>query len=406
MARRQSAVEFSEKEFYLDEFRGRTLLFAVHHDAPVEELRELGTVARDLLANDTRVLVLLGGNAAHGRAALGVLERALGAVSPTEPPPQQPLPGIRLASGKDAPVLALSGDACGAGTATDALLIDLWGILRRSPFFLGLCDGSAPERLVDLAQRIGARLRVHKLVIVDPQGGVRGDGTSQPLSFMDEAVAEQLLRAGEAEWAGLGTRRSMLDAIRNGLLAGIDSVNLCTLGGLARELFTYEGSGTLFTREDYVKVDRLSLDDFAEVEKLLERGQREGYLKPRSADEIARILVSGYGATIGRHHLAGVCSLQTEAYEAAHAGEIVGLYTITRFKSEGVGAKLVACMKAEGARLALRYLFACTTQDRVRQFFERQGFRRIAADEAPPEKWTCYDEARRRALAVYRFDLP
>ena len=405
MARRQSSIEFSEKEFYLDEFRGRTLLFAVHHDAALEELHELAVVARDLIANDTRVLVVLGGAAAHGNAALAVLERSLAAATPS--PPSLPLSTVRLAfARKHAPAVTLSGDACGAGVVSDALLIDVWGVLRRSPFFLGLCDGSPAERLVDLAQRIGARLRVHKLVIVDPRGGVRGEGASQALSFMDEGVAEQLLRAGEAEWAGLGPRRSMLDAIRNALIAGIDSVNLCTLGGLARELFTYEGSGTLFTREDYVKVDRLSLDDFAEVEKLLERGQREGYLKPRSADETARILVSGYGATIGRHHLAGVCSLQTEPYASAGAGEIVGLYTITRFKGEGVGAKLVDCMKAQGAELGLRYLFACTTQDRVGQFFERQGFRRISAEEAPPEKWACYDDARRRAIAVYRFDLP
>ena len=405
MARGPSSIEFSEKEFYLDEFRNRTLIFAVHHDTVAEELGDLGLVMRDLLANDTRVLVLLGGSAARGRAALGVLERALRSGGPPAEP-RLPLSVMRLASAqKDAPVLALSTDACTAATVSDALLIDVWTILRRSPFFLGLCESDAPDRLVELAQRIGARLRVHKLVIVDPQGGVRGDGASPSLSFMDEAVAEQLLQAGEAEWAGLGKRRAMLDAIRHGLLAGINSVNLCTLDGLARELFTYEGSGTLFTREDYVKVDRLSLDDFAEVEKLLERGQREGYLKPRSAEEIGRILISGYGATIGRLHLAGVCSLQTEQYERHRAGEIVGLYTITRFKGEGVGAKLVDCMKAEAGRLALRYLFACTTQDRVGQFFERQGFRRVAAEEAPAAKWACYDDARRRAIAVYRYDL-
>ena len=274
-------------------------------------------------------------------------------------------------------MLALSPEECAAARVTDARLVELWAILRRSAFFLGICDDVAPDRLAELAQGLGARLRVHKLVVVDPLGGVRSDHGSGALSFMDEAVAEHLLQTGEAEWAGLGARRPMLDAIRHGLLAGIDSVNLCTLDGLARELFTYEGSGTLFTREDYVKVDRLSLDDFHEVEKLLERGEREGYLKPRSPDEMARILVSGYGATIGSHRLAGVCSLQTEPYAAAGAGEIVGLYTITRFKTEGVGAKLVDCMKSEGRRSGLRYLFACTTQERAGQFFERQGFRRI-----------------------------
>jgi amino-acid N-acetyltransferase len=195
-----------------------------------------------------------------------------------------------------------------------------------------------------------------------------------------------------------------LAAIRNALVAGIASVNLCTLDGLARELFTYEGSGTLFTREDYCRVAPLALDDFHEVEKLLERGQHEGYLKHRDADEIGRILLSGYGATIGEHHLAGVCALQCDAYVDERAGEIVGLYTITRFKGEGVGVKLVDRMKTEARRLGLAYLFACTTQERVGQFFERQGFRRIGPDDAPAAKWRCYDPARRAAVAVYRFD--
>jgi amino-acid N-acetyltransferase len=193
--------------------------------------------------------------------------------------------------------------------------------------------------------------------------------------------------------------------VRTGLIDGVTAINVCTLEGIARELFTYEGSGTLFTREDYCKVERLSLDDFHEVEKVLERGQREGYLKVRAPAEIAPILFSGYGATIGQHHLAGVCSLQTERYEAEHAGEIVGLYTITRFKGEGVGVKLITCMKSVGRERGLAYLFACTTQERVGQFFERQGFQPITQDEAPPAKWIGYDHARRRGLLCYRYEL-
>ena len=153
-------------------------------------------------------------------------------------------------------------------------------------------------------------------------------------------------------------------------------------------------------------MERLSLDDFHEVAKVLERGQREGYLKTRTPAEIAPILFSGYGATIGQHHLAGVCSLQTERYEDERAGEIVGLYTITRFKGEGVGVKLVDCMKTVGHERGLRYLFACTTQERVGQFFERQGFREIPQSEAPAAKWIGYDAERRRGLLVYRFDYP
>ncbi len=404
MAPRRTAV-FTEKEFYLDEFRGRTLVFAVPHAGPADRLRALGEVARDLLLNDTRVLILLGGPAARERPALRALERPLaGLPSATQVP--LPLPQLRLAQGAGAgPVLSLGAAEIMAPTISDALLVQVWDIVRSTPFFLGLCETDAADQLAGFAARLGARLRVHKLVIADPGGGVQAAIGDRPLSFMDESMTSQLLTAGEAESAGLGPRRALLDAIRTGLVGGISSVNLCTLEGIARELFTYEGSGTLFTREDYCKVERLSLDDFHEVEKVLERGQREGYLKMRTPAEIAPILFSGYGATIGQHHLAGVCALQTERYERERAGEIVGLYTITRFKGEGVGVKLVACMKSEGRERGLAYLFACTTQERVGQFFERQGFRQIPQSEAPPAKWIGYDDERRRGVVVYRYDL-
>jgi len=400
MARRSPPAEFTEKEFYLDEFRGRTLVLAAHHDAAPERLRLLGEVARDLLLNDTRVIVLLGGGAARSRAGLRALDRALAASAAQ---PSLPFIARPLAAAADAPVLTLAAAAVDAPIAAP-LLLDVWRVLRAGPLLVGCCADVGPERLVDFAQRLGARLRVHKLVVVDSDGGVQPPGAASVLSFMDESVMEALLRRGEAESAGLAARRRVLTAIRDALLAGIGSVNLCTLDGLARELFSYEGSGTLFTREDYCRVAPLTLDDYHEVEKLLERGQRDGYLKHRDADEIGRILISGYGATIGEHHLAGVCALQRDAYVAERAGEIVGLYTITRFKGEGVGVKLVDCMKAEARRLGLAYLFACTTQERVGQFFERQGFHRIAADEAPAVKWQCYDPARRTAVAVYRWD--
>ena len=42
MAPKRAAVVFTEKEFYLDEFRGRTLVFAVHHAGSADRLRALG----------------------------------------------------------------------------------------------------------------------------------------------------------------------------------------------------------------------------------------------------------------------------------------------------------------------------------------------------------------------------
>ena len=383
MTARRASSEFTEKEFYLDEFRGRTLMCVARHDGDPRELGLAGEVAADLVANDARLILLLAGGAAREHAVRAALAPALGA---------------RAAAG---PAVVTFG----AGEITRDVLLRVWDALRGGSVLVGLCGDATVAALADFARRLCERLRIHKLVIVDPLGGIKGPTMERQLSFIDESMLEELLRTGQAESEGLGPRRATLEAVRGALVAGIEAVNLCTLPGLARELFTYEGSGTLCTREDYCRVEPLGVDEFHEVEKLLERGQREGYLKARDRGEIAEIMLSGFGATIGLRHLAGVCALRTEPYARVRAGEIVGLYTITRFKGEGVGVKLIARMRREGAARGLAFLFACTTQPRVGDFFERVGFRRIALEEVPPEKWRGYDDDRRRALAAYRLDL-
>jgi len=278
----------------------------------------------------------------------------------------------------------------------------LWGLTRHERLCVllpGAAEGVSefPRPVVALA----AELRVSKLVLLHPGGGLLAAGRA-PLSFVDENVLETLLRQGEAEWSGLGDRRSLLVAVREAIQSGVESVNVCAPEGIADELFTYAGSGTLFTRGDYCHVAPLGIDDFAQAERLLERGQREGLLKHRSPEEMARVLAEGVGASLTGHHLAGVAGLVTAPYVADRCGEIVGLYTITRFKGEGIGERLVNHLVADAERQGLDYVFACTVDSRAQQFFERLGFEPVGAGDVPASKWCGYDPRRRARVAVLR----
>jgi N-acetylglutamate synthase-like GNAT family acetyltransferase len=394
---------FDEKQFYLDEFRGRTLLFAI----PAEDLareadyERLAAVIRALLTNDSRVLMVVScPDESGGEQLLRRLQRRLGRlIFRDDTLPLFPQRGARASAFSQ-----LSPDAFATPAGATAVLTNVWAVLRRGPLCVGIVAGATHTAATVFAQQLGSRLRVHKLILIEPEGGVTSND-GKPLSFMDETMLETLLATGQAEWAGLGARRATFDAIRGALLGGVTAVNLCSLGGVARELFTYEGSGTLFTLQDYCTVQRLGVDDYEEVERLIERGQREGLLKLRTTDEVADMLVHAYGATIGAHHLAGICALTTEAYVAEHAGELVGLYTITRFKGEGVAARLVARVLGDARDAGLAYVFACTTEARAQGFFERQGFRRVSPEDIPVAKWRAYDPQRKAAVAVFRFDL-
>jgi N-acetylglutamate synthase-like GNAT family acetyltransferase len=374
-----------EKDFYLDEFHEKSLLFAIRsvESASEEELTAALEVVRTLLTNETMVLLLIEtpAEAAQQKRLRPWLKQILRLAK---------TPAATLTSLQD-----ISSD--------EELLIHIWVALRDGPLFVGLCPADTKVSFVTYAQQIAVSLRVYKLVFLDKAGGLVT--THKRVSFLNGPVLQELLRPGEAEWAGLGERRSLLEAIHLALAGGVTSVSLCRFAELGRELFTYEGCGTLFTLTDYCHVEKLGIDDFHEVEKLLQRGEREGHLKPRTPLETAQLLLYGYGARLGPApgELAGFCALLP--YKKDMAAEIVGLSTITRYQGEGIGGRLVDHMVLEGKQQGLSYLFACTTQDGAQRLFERHGFRRVVHDAVSEAKWRGYAPERKQCVAVFRRDL-
>jgi amino-acid N-acetyltransferase len=376
---------FAEKEFYLDEFHEKSVLFALRAAdlASETDMHAALEVFETLLRNDTRVLLLLKtGNGEGEQRRVMALHKQL----------------TRMVKTPHASPVVFSGEE-----SVDQICLQMWEVLRETRVFAGLWPPGAPVSLACCAQRSAVGLRVYKLVCLDPLGGLAHDG--KILSFLNGSGLQDLLRPGRAEEAGLGVRRPVLEAIHGALEGGVTSVSLCPLAGVGRELFTYEGCGTLFTRSDYCQVEKLGIDDFHEVEKLLQRAQQAGHLKPRTPQEMARLLLHGYGARLGPATMepAGFCALLP--YPEDHAAEIVGLFTITRYQGEGVGGRLVDAMVQEGKRQGLAYVFACTTQEGAQRLFTRQGFQRVAQDAVAAAKWYGYDPERRRQVAVYRRDL-
>jgi N-acetylglutamate synthase-like GNAT family acetyltransferase len=347
---------FTEKGFYLSELRDRTIAIAI----PAGLLREAATlepVLKDLEGNRTRVVLI------SDRAE--ALESFAGSEPQSAGEPAS-LPGR---------VWRRLGQNLRVGVATDG----------------GDAFGAACCQIV-------LALGIRKLVWVDAAGGLtRADGGRD--SFIDAADLRDRIAAVEP---GCPAREILVHAEAM-LSAGVAAVNLCKLDGIADELFTYDGSGTLFTREGYVAVRGLGIDDFDAAADLIERGMVEGYLAPRTPEQIERVLESAFGAFVGGNHLAGLGTLLT--YSDDQAAEIASLYTLTRFLGEGVGSHLIRFAAERAGDQGCRFVFACTTSPRVEAFFERNGFRKVDSSEIPEAKWRAYDPTRRAQVACLRRDL-
>src|SRR5256712_6385621 len=221
---RRTAVELRqgelslEKDFYLEEFRGRSVLVAVAPGAA--DLGPLAGAVGDLVRNDTRVLLCWFDMAPAAQRRLhAALGRAKGL-------------GRRRTSGFG-PVAPVDGAALARADA-EALRAELWGVLRHER----LCVRGAESAFPEPAPALATALRIPKLVLVDPEGGLLA-GQPRRLSFVDANVLETLLRHGEAEWAGLGGRRGLLVAVRDALEGGVESGNPCPPEGLAEDLLPY-----------------------------------------------------------------------------------------------------------------------------------------------------------------------
>jgi N-acetylglutamate synthase-like GNAT family acetyltransferase len=374
------AAPLSEKGFYLEEFYGKGLLFALIPPAGqrLSDLDALAHALRDLVRNQTRCILI---------AAEEVLPRVLrrmGRIAPAQAPPIfDPARGLRTRP-----------------YPPDSAVTQIWRVLRAGRIVVAGARTPDPEDLTVFAQELASRLDVFKLVLLDRQGGLT-DAEGERDSFVQMRQIAGLARRQRSK-----LRRVMLRAAKRALEDGVNSVNLAAPRNVYEELFSFIGTGTLFTKAAYGSVKSIALEDFEEAEAMIKRGQNEGLLLARSDEEIAQILPSCFGYRVADEHLAGICSLLTEPYHREHAGELTALYTLTRFQGEGVGAQLVREVLNEARERKLRYVFACTSEEHAARFFRRLKFRKVAPADVAAAKWRGYNRERIKRLSIFRIDLP
>jgi amino-acid N-acetyltransferase len=350
-------VPAAERAFYVDEFAGATIVVSLSTVGP-EVLVAVERAASSLRSGGSRLVAVAGSDA-------GEVARRLGSTAVVLDAPVGPPPATWIA--------------------------ELWiHLADRSQVVVAVRPGAEAAT----AARLGAAVGARKVVLTDPGGG----WGRPPRSFADIATHADALRTQLADRQG----GAIVAALTEALAGGVENVNLCRPADLDRELFTFDGSGTLFTSGGYVALDDLGVDDLDAVERLVAQGVADGLLRPRPRTEVARLAISGLGARVlGSGHLAGIVSLETEPYVAEQAGEIASLYTVSRFSGAGAGALLVDGALERARELGLRSVFAVTVSDAAAAFFERRGFAEVAHEDVPPAKWVGYDAARREVARAF-----
>ena len=152
LASRTRGPVFTEKSFYLEEFYGKSLLFALVPPSGerLSELDSLNRTVRELRRNQTRCIVIA------STRALPRLTRRLGRLAPRHSPLRfNPASGLRSRP-----------------YPPDSAISALWQSMRAGPIVAAEAEADDPRDFVIFAQQLASRLRVFKLLLLDRGGGL------------------------------------------------------------------------------------------------------------------------------------------------------------------------------------------------------------------------------------------
>lgn len=417
-----SGTPFSEREFYLAEFRGRTIGIAWPSDEiPSKEVVErlLPDLIGELVANGTRVVLMTSRDDVLGMAGEGAaIEVDLPSRARAfEPKPWAPelwrtlrdegCAALRLSPHDDRGLISVRAQSFEVGCQRLAVALRLAKVIwiQSTPPVYRERSGEAPPS--ELAASTGAGAVSRAGSTADQDGPSSGDLATR-VSVVDLAHLDPLLdRNAAAPELGFSVRRHrkpLLEAIRGMIRGGVPSVNVCAAAEIEQELLTYAGAGVFFTRDRYAEIRQLALDDFDQANDLIARGEADGFLLPRDQASRDRVLAHGVGLFIEGRYLAGIGAVLPYSEATGDAVEIVSLYALTRYAGEGVGSQIVAFAVERARQEGFSFAFCCTTSERVAEFFERHGFKTVPHQDVPASKWDDYDAARRSRVICLRVE--
>ena len=165
------------------------------------------------------------------------------------------------------------------------------------------------------------------------------------------------------------------------LEAGLPAVNICSAEGLAEEALHLRRLGDPLTRDRYMSVRRLGIDDFDAVHDLIQPGGGGGL--PGGATRGGNRCDPGHGLRSLRGGSPPGGDRRTVARWRGGSGEIASLYTLTRFLGEGVGGSLVGFACSRARELGLSQVYACTTSERGRGLLRAQWLPRRRPGRGP-----------------------
>lgn len=239
--------------------------------------------------------------------------------------------------------------------------------------------------LEDVAVHCAASIGAEKLIVFSSKSGIEDD-------------AGQLIRqcvVGETRSLAVtdASQLRLLDTARRACLAGVERCQIISYETdcvLLEELFTYDGCGTLISRDNFENSRRASIDDVGGILELIEPLEQQGILLKRSRELLENEI--GHFRLLERDGRIIACAA-LYPFPEDNSGELACIVTHPDYRGGQRGQRLLTELEAEARRLQLDTVFVLTTQ--TADWFVEQGFKPQALDTLPQKKQQLYNLQRR-----------
>lgn len=239
----------------------------------------------------------------------------------------------------------------------------------------------------DVATQAAIQLKADKLIMYSEDEGIC-DKKGQLYSELLVHEAFDILAEGRLSPIAQSALDSCVQAVRQGVPRG-HLISFTENGGLLRELFTREGSGTMIDEDSYEQLRPANIDDVGGMMALLAPLEDKGVLVRRSREllenEIDRFIVIERDGAI-------VACAALYPFEQENAGELACLAVSPDYRGSNRGDRLLKGIEQAAKQLNLSTLFLLTT--RTAHWFIERGFSETTLSSLPDKKQALYNYQR------------
>ncbi|PIE37084.1 MAG: amino-acid N-acetyltransferase [Gammaproteobacteria bacterium] len=242
----------------------------------------------------------------------------------------------------------------------------------------------------DVAVQCAASLGADKLILFGEQQGI--------VDEHGELVRQCVVGETHALPVADPAQQRLLDAARRVCLAGVERCQIISYQDdcvLLEELFTYDGCGTLVSRDNFEISRRATIEDVGGILELIEPLEQRGVLLKRSRELLENEI--GHFRLLERDGRIIACAALYPFAEDG-TGELACVVSHPDYRGGQRGKRLLDELEREAKRLGLSRVFVLTTQ--TADWFVEHGFVPAELDSLPEQKQRLYNLQRRSRVLV------